>query len=288
MQRNSLIQLEGWVSIIVNTALFILKLWAGIVSGSIAIIADAWHTLSDSVSSVIIILGARFSMKKADEEHPFGHGRAENIATLVVSILLFFIAFSFAKESVLKIIHHEKANFGRIAIIVTIISIVVKELSAQFALWAARKTNAKILKADAWHHRSDALSSIVILVGIYISGKFAWADGFLGILVGILIFYTAYEIFKDSINPLLGTPVSIEVLDEVRKICHDISGEDCHPHHFHIHEYGFHRELTFHVKLTPTESLQEGHDMVTKIERTIGEKLQMSVTIHMEPLEETS
>lgn len=285
MRRENLIQLEGWVSVIVNTALFVLKLWAGIMSGSIAIIADAWHTLSDSVSSIIIILGARFSMKKADDEHPFGHGRAENVATLVVAILLFFIAFSFAKESVAKIIHHEKADFGRIAIIVTIISIVVKELSAQFALWAARKTNAKILKADAWHHRSDALSSVVILAGIYLSGKFFWADGVLGILVGILIFHTAYEIFKDSINPLLGTPVTMEVLKEVSEICKGATGEDCHAHHFHIHEYGCHQELTFHVKLPPYETLKEGHDMVSKIEKEIEKKLEMDVTIHMEPLD---
>lgn len=284
MRRESLIQLEGWASIIVNTALFILKLWAGLVSGSIAIIADAWHTLSDSVSSVVIILGTRFSMKKADDNHPFGHGRAENIATLVISILLFFVAFSFVKESILRVIHSQKADFGKIAIIVTIISIVIKELSAQFALWAARKTNAKILKADAWHHRSDALSSVVILAGIYLSGKFFWADGVLGVIVGILIFHTAYEIFKDSINPLLGVPVTIEVLDKVRAICKDISGEDCQPHHFHLHEYGCHQELTFHVKLPPTESLQEAHDMVTIIEKEIEKQLKMEVTIHMEPL----
>ncbi|MFC2135505.1 cation diffusion facilitator family transporter, partial [Bacteroidota bacterium] len=159
MDSQKLSYTEGWLSIVVNILLFILKYWAGLVTGSIAIFADAWHTLSDSVSSIILIFGVKISVKSADRDHPFGHGRAENIAAIIIAILLMFIALNFVKESVEKLINRESVVFGTLSIIVIVISILGKEGLAQFAFWAGKRTGSQILKADGWHHRSDAISS---------------------------------------------------------------------------------------------------------------------------------
>ena len=176
-KKNRLAYIEGWLSIFTNIILFGLKYWAGIVTGSVAIIADAWHTLSDSISSVIVLIGIKISDKPADKEHPFGHGRAELIASMIIGVLLAIIAFNFVLESIEKLKDHESVVYGKLAIIVTIVSILSKEMLAQYAFWAGRKIKSPILKADGWHHRSDAISSILILIGIFIGKYFWWVDG---------------------------------------------------------------------------------------------------------------
>ena len=235
MDRQKASYTEGIVSIIVNSLLFSIKLWAGIVSGSIAITADAWHTLSDSFSSIIVIAGARLSSRKADKEHPFGHGRWEHIAAIFIGFLLGIIAYDFIKDSIFQFKLRESANFGTIAIVVTIISIVVKEGLAQYAFHLAKKTNNVTVKADGWHHRTDALSSIVILIGILFKNYFWWIDSVLGIIVSIMLFYAAYEIIKESINKLLGEKPDAELIEKIESIINSLYIENLDPHHFHIH-----------------------------------------------------
>ena len=282
---NNLIKQEGWLSIIVNILLFGLKYWAGIVTGSIALMADAWHTLSDSVSSVIVLIGAKVSVKPADKNHPFGHGRAELIASIVIGVLLSIIALNFIQESVDKLRNHQKVIFGTIAIVVTIVSIIIKEGLAQFAFWAWKKTTSTILKADAWHHRSDAISSAIILIGIFTGKYFWWIDGVLGILVAILILYASYEIFRDAVNPLLGEVPDKNLLKKIHEICIRSTDTDIiSAHHYHVHKYGDHTELTFHVKLPGKMNLNEAHDIASKIEATIKSELNIEATIHMEPI----
>ena len=283
MESKKLSLFEGWFSIVVNTFLFCLKYWAGIVTGSIALIADAWHTISDSVSSIVLIFGVKISEKSADGDHPFGHGRAEYIATLIISVLLTLIAFNFIKESFYKLFNRESVVFGSVAIIVTIISILVKEILAQFAFWAARKTGSNILKADGWHHRSDAISSLIILIGIFFDKYFWWVDGVLGIIVGLLILYAAYEIFRDSVHPLLGKKAGKKLINEINEICYEIGGKGFVAHHFHIHDYGKHVELTFHLTFPAGESIENAHSIATNIEKKIRDDLNIEATIHMEP-----
>jgi cation diffusion facilitator family transporter len=146
--RNKYIAREGWLSIIGNIFLFGLKYWAGIVTGSLALVADAWHTLTDSVSSVIVLVGGKISNKPADDEHPFGHGRAEHIAAIIIGVLLAIVAFDFIMGAIEKFGTKEKTVFGTVAWVVTILSIFVKEGMAQYAFWAAKKADSSILKAD--------------------------------------------------------------------------------------------------------------------------------------------
>ncbi len=285
MDRKKAGYIEGVVSIITNALLFILKFWAGVVTGSIAIIADAWHTLSDSISSIIVIIGVRLSAKKADKEHPFGHGRWEQIAALFIAFLLGIIAFSFLKNSILRLFNHETTYFGPIAIIVTIISIVTKELLAQYAFYVAKKTDNLSIKADGWHHRTDALSSVVVLIGILVAKNFWWMDGVLGIIISLILFYTTYDIAKEAIIKLLGEKPTAELIEQIKTMTKNLHEEELHLHHFHIHNYITSRELTFHIKVEGTRTVDEGHAIATLIEERIYKDLGIIATIHVEPLD---
>jgi len=281
--NNQLAYFEGWLSIIVNTLLFILKYWAGIVTGSVAIIADAWHTLSDSVTSIIVIVGVKASNKPPDKDHPFGHGRAEIIGSIIIGVLLSVVAFDFTIESIDRLKGGEGTQFGTLALVVTILSILLKESMAQYAFWAARETNSKSLKADGWHHRSDALSSVVVLIGIFLSPYFWWMDGVMGIIIALLLFYGTYEILKDAISTLLGQDADEELIEEINKLAVQYYAGDLNTHHFHLHHYGNHQELTFHINLDGKMSLDESHEIASRIEKEIKEKLDITATIHMEP-----
>ena len=284
-QTKRLTNIEGYGSVVLNTILFVLKIWAGIVTGSIALVADAWHTLTDSFSSVIIIIGAWFSRQPPDKEHPFGHGRAELITSSIIGMLLAVIAFDFFKEGISKLRAHEATNYGTIAIVATIVSIVVKELMAQYAFWAGRKTGSGMLKADAWHHRSDAISSVVILVGIFFGKHWWWVDAVLGIIVALLIGYAAYEIMRDTIHSMLGEAPDETLLKELNDLSGNLHIKNLKIHHVHLHSYGRHKELTLHIKLEHTNSLKEAHEIATKLESLILKEMDMEATIHMEPVD---
>lgn len=281
--RTKLGNTEGWLSIAGNVGLFVLKYWAGIVSGSVAIIADAWHTLSDSLSSVIVLVGMKISKKPADKEHPFGHGRAELIASLFIGVMLALIAYSFLTESIHRIQDRESAQYGTIGIIAMVASIAVKEGLAQYALWAGKKVNSNTLKADGWHHRTDSLSSVIILIGIFLNPYFWWIDGVLGILVALMIAWAAYTIIRDAVHPLMGEKPPAGLIAKIENTCQQTLGFDPKPHHLHIHRYGEHVELTFHIHLDGALSLEEAHDYIVKLEEAVEENLEMTATIHADP-----
>ncbi|HCC71522.1 MAG TPA: cation transporter [Bacteroidales bacterium] len=285
MERKRAGYLEGIVSIVSNLVLFVLKLWAGTVSGSIALIADAWHTLSDSASSVIVIVGTNLSAKKADNQHPYGHGRWEHITALIIGLLLILIAYIFIKDSVIQYREKESADFGLIAITVTIASIAVKEGLAQYAFYLSRKTDNVSVKADGWHHRTDALSSVIVLIGIMLGSYLWWIDSALGIIISLMLVYAAYRIIAGSVNKLLGEKPGDDLLEEIITIVNSITGQDLQPHDFHIHNYVTHKELTFHLIMDGTLTINKSHEIITRIENEIKEKLDIDSTIHVEPLD---
>ena len=289
MDRKKAGYVEGTVSVIVNTALFAIKLWASIITGSIALAADAWHTLSDSLSSFVVIIAAKLASKKADKEHPFGHGRWEQIASIFIAFLLGMIAFMFLEESVRKFVSKDRsAEFGKIAIIVTAVSIVVKELLAQYAFYLGRKAHNTNVKADGWHHRSDALSSVVVLVGILFAHKFWWIDSLLGFIIAIMLFYAAFEILKEAVTKILGEEPKQKLIDDITNEIKSIYKDDLNIHHFHIHNYISHKELTFHIRLNKDITIGKGHVIASAIEDRILEKFKMSATIHVEPLQDNT
>lgn len=277
-------KLEGWSSIIINSFLFILKYWAGITTGSLALVADAWHTLTDSISSVIVLIGGAISRKPADEEHPFGHGRVEHITAIIIGVLLAIIAFDFVVQAIEKFSSREATVFGTIAWVATIVSIVVKEGMAQFAFLAARKTNSTILAADAWHHRTDALSSVLILIGIIVGKYFWWTDSVLSFLVAVMIGYASFDIIKREIKSLMGEHPSKDVINMITSTAQATSVIPLHVHHIHLHRYGDHTELSCHIKLNGKMTLVEAHEICTRIEKALLTEFGFIATVHPEPI----
>ena len=160
----------------------------------------------------------------------------------------------------------------------------IKESLAQFSFWASKKTGNPSLKADGWHHRSDAISSLIILAGIFAGEYFWWIDGVLGLIVSLLIFYAAYETIKEGTDPLLGETPEDELLKNLKQIAKKSSGLNTHVHHVHMHRYGDHIELTMHIKLPRHTTLENAHQIADDIETEIARKLNIEATIHMEPL----
>ncbi len=283
-KRQYWLYFEGWLSIVLNVTLFIVKYWIGIATGSVAIMADAWHTLSDSLSSVIVLVGAKFSAKSPDEEHPFGHGRAELVASIIIAVLLAIVAFNFLVESISKLYQHESASYNTLAVIIFLISVVVKEGTAQFSIRMGKKYDSKALVADGWHHRSDAIASAMIVAGIYAGKYFWWIDGVLGIIVALLIFYATFDILKQSINPLIGEKPDEETSQNIRLIADRIVGGTYDIHHIHIHRYGSNTEMTFHIRFQSKITFEAAHEIVTRLEKTLRDELAIEATIHYEPV----
>lgn len=282
--KKKLSRQEGWLSIIINLLLFVAKYWAGIVSGSLALVADAWHTLSDSISSIFVLISSRFSHKKADKEHPFGHGRFELVASIFIGVLLVVIAISFIRGGIEKYVDRESANYGWIAIAATVLSVLMKEGLAQFAFWGYRRTESDILRADGWHHRSDALSSIVILIGVFIGRYIWWIDSALSLVVALFLFYTAYDIIRSSISVIIGEQATPEFEQKVRDVAYASVDKDIYLHHFHLHNYIVHKEITFHIRLPNDYTIERAHSITKIIENDIRNKLEIEATIHVDPL----
>jgi len=276
--------IEGLVSIIVNAGLAGAKIWAGILTGSIALVADAWHTLSDSISSIFLVIAIKLSSKKADDEHPFGHGRWEQIGSLFIAVVLGIIAYDFGKQSIDQFMKREKVEYGMFAIVVTIVSIVVKEILAQYAFYIAKKTDNEAVRADGWHHRTDSLSSVIVLFGILFAKQFWWIDSVLGMIIALTIAYATFDILKKSINKILGETPSQELIDAITKEIISFYEDDLQLHHMHIHNYITHKELTVHIRLNKDLTIEHGHEIASAIERFLLDKFDIVATIHIEPI----
>jgi cation diffusion facilitator family transporter len=286
MKARTVGYLEGGVSAVGNTALFAVKLWAGIAFSSVAIVADAWHTLSDTFTSVVVIAGFWLAARPPDRRHPFGHGRAEGIAAIIVGTLLCVVGFSFAIESLSRLRNAEAANFAGAAIMVCLLSAIVKEAMAQFAFWSARRTGAQSLRAEAWHHRTDAISSIVIVAGALFGGDLWWIDGVMGLAVSALIIHAALDILKTSAGPLLGEAPAEQDEEAIREAVRSSVPEDIDLHHVHVHRYGDHVEVTLHIRLPSDTLLGDAHETATTVEEVIRLQTGMEATVHTEPAED--
>lgn len=277
---------EGWTSIVVNILLFALKYWAGIVSGSLALIADAWHTLSDSITSIVVLISSHISAKPADKEHPYGHGRAEVIASVIIGVLMCVVSVEFLREAFVRFQEQRPAMFGVTALVVTGLSVIFKEALAEYALYLGKKHDMMSLEADGYHHRSDALSSVAVLAGIFFSSRFWWIDSALSVIVAIMIGKAAVDILRRSANTLLGRRSEENVIEQVEKVCEEIENNldvRLTPHHYHEHRYGQHTELTFHVFLPGKWSIAHGHEIIDEIEEKLRQRYHIEATIHIDP-----
>lgn len=283
MSKQKSAYIVVWCSIIGNLLLFALKFYFGQKVNSIAMIADAWHTLSDTLTSLVVLVGFWIATKPPDYEHPFGHGRAESIAAIIVATLLGIVGINFFVESISRLGSKPQINFSIASFIAFGISVVAKELMARFSFIVGKRISSESLIADGWHHRSDAVASFLILIGSLFGTTINWLDGALGIGVSILILYATFEIMKSAAGALLGETPGIEFKQKIMQLAKEVNPAITSVHHFKLHSYGDHKELVIDIRLPADMSVHDAHAIANAVEKTVLYKLKIKTTVHVEP-----
>lgn len=284
-QRQSYGMLCGIAGVLFNILLFAGKFIAGSISRSIAITADAFNNLSDAGSSAVTLVGFKMAGTKPDTEHPFGHGRIEYIAGLIVSAAILIMAFELIRDSVVKILHPAETDFSAVTAVILVVSILIKLYMASYNRRIGKKIDSAAMKAAATDSLSDALATMVVLMTTLV-GDF-WnihMDGYCGVLVGILIFFAGISAAKDTLNPLLGQPPEEEFVNDIYRIVTAHKGVRG-IHDLIVHDYGpGRRMISLHAEVAADENILEIHDMIDRIESELKQKLYCEAVIHMDPV----
>jgi cation diffusion facilitator family transporter len=272
-----------WSSISLNIVIFIIKYYAGIEADSLAMIADAWHSLSDSITSVVVLFGYWYANRPADYEHPFGHGRAEPVVAIIVATLLAVIGFSFISNAYSRLLDNVAAVYSNSAIIMFSVTIVIKELMAQASIFVGKKNNSESLIADGWHHRTDAISTVIIVAGAIFGAGLWWIDSAMTFAVSLMLFWVSYEIIKTSANTLLGENPNHQLKERIMGIAKEVNPAITSVHHYRLHNYGEHKELNIDIRLPSEMSVLDAHIIANAVEKSIYFQLKMKTTVHVEP-----
>ena len=284
MYRTKIGVFQGWISVLVNSILFIFKLVIGVMVGAVSVIADAVHTLSDVVSSIVVIWGFKQAEKPADVEHPYGHGRAEYIATLIIAILLCVAGIEFIEASIDRIQNPEQVVAKWWMILILMVTIILKEITARYAEFLSTKIASGTLHADAWHHRIDALSSLLV-VGALIAGKYGYpsSDGWAGLGVALFLIYTGFIIAKDAVDDLIGKPPTSEEVEVIRQIVMSVDGV-LGAHDIIVHSYGHDKFASVHVEIDADETTAVAHDISEEVENKLEKAIGVEPTVHLDPV----
>ena len=275
--------LSGFTGICLNILLFLGKLIAGTVSGSIAITADAFNNLSDAGSSVVTLIGFRLAGQKPDRDHPFGHGRVEYLSGLAVSVVILLMGFELGKTSFQKILSPQPVDFSLLPLIILPVSILVKGWMYLFNRKLGKKIDSAAMMATAADSLSDMASTAVVLLGT-LAGHFfrIQLDGYLGVLVAIFILYTGVSAMKDTIDPLLGRAPDPALVAGIRRLAlapPEILGL----HDLIVHDYGPGRLFaSLHAEVDKDDDISAIHDIIDTVERQIYHELGCEICIHMD------
>ena len=277
--------LSGAVGIVLNLLLSAGKLFAGLMTGSISITADAFNNLSDAGSSVVTLVGFKLAGQKADDGHPFGHGRMEYLAGLLVSLMILLVGVELGRSSIGKILRPEAVDFSLVSTGILAASILVKLWMGQFNRGLGRKIGSAAMAATAADSLSDAVATAAVLAGTLVN-RFAHVniDGWVGLAVAVFILRSGWGAAKDTINPLLGESPDPELVKQLRELVLS------HPqvvgmHDLIIHDYGPGRRLcSFHAEVPQDADILDAHDAIDHIEREIQEKFGIETTVHMDPI----
>lgn len=284
--RRSYGMLCSIVGICLNVLLFAGKYLAGVLSGSIAITADAFNNLSDAGSSVITLVGFKFSGMKPDKDHPFGHGRIEYLSGLGVAMLIILMGFELFKSAAGKILHPEPVETGVLTTAILLTSVAVKLYMWFYNRSVGMKIESEAMKATATDSLSDSVATSAVLISMLVSHYTGMLiDGWCGLVVAVMVLYAGYKAAKDTIDPLLGGPPSKEFVREIRDIV--MSHEEIIGiHDLVVHDYGPGRcMVSLHGEVPANGDLIALHDLIDHIEKELGEKLGCEAVIHMDPLE---
>ena len=277
--------LSGVVGILLNVALSLGKFLVGFATGAVSVTADALNNLTDAASSVVTLVGFRLAGQKADEEHPFGHGRMEYLTGLAVSVVILLVGLEVAKEAVGKIFHPQPVDFSALTAGVLAASVAVKLWMYFFNRGLSRKIKSSALQATAADSLSDAAGTAILLAGL-LAGHFfeLHLDGFLGIGVALFILRTGWESLRDTVDPLLGRAPDPELVRGIREtvLAHpEISGV----HDLVVHDYGpGHVMVTLHAEVDIEGDMAATHDVIDNVERELAQRYRVIATIHMDPI----
>ena len=277
----------GAMGIALNFLLFVFKSLAGVISGSIAITADAFNNLSDAGSSVVTLLGFKLAAQKPDRDHPFGHGRMEYISGLVVSMVILLMGFELIKTSVQKILAPEPVLFRPVILLILIASVGVKFYMAAYNRAIGKRIGSSAMIATAADSLSDCLATLAALLSTVVGHFFSVSiDGWCGVVVACFILWAGINAVKETIDPLLGQPPTQEFVGEVerRVLCHEeITGI----HDLIVHDYGPGRRfISLHAEVSADGDMRALHDVIDTAERELCEEMGCLATIHMDPLEQ--
>jgi len=289
--RKSYGMLCGAYGIFLNIVLFLIKLLAGLVSKSLAILADSMNNLSDAGASIVTVLGFKLSGKKPDKDHPFGHGRFEYITGLFVSFLILMMGIELLKSSVKSVINPTDVEGSVLSVTILAVSIAVKAYMYLFNHKISKKINSSSMEATAKDSLSDMISTFVVLIStvIYMLDITDLpVDGIAGILVSAFILKNGIDSLRETIDPLLGQPPEKELVDEIEKtvMAHKVVNGI---HDLVVHDYGpGRRMISLHAEVNGANNIYDIHDDIDIIENELGTKFNCTATIHMDPIDPDS
>ena len=283
--RSRVGRLSGIVGILCNAILCAGKLFIGTISGSVSITADAMNNLSDAASSIVTLVGFKLAERPADEDHPYGHARYEYLSGLAVAAMVLVIGFELAKTSFQKILHPESVMFSIPLVIVLVGSILVKLWLSLFNTGLGKHIDSAALLATAADSRNDVVSTLAVLVAALVE-KFSGyrVDGYMGLAVAVFIFYSAIQLAKETISPLLGESAS----PELAKVIAEMLSAEPRVLGFHdlmVHDYGPGQRFgSLHVEMDQAEDPLSCHELIDDLERLCLEQHNIHLVIHYDPV----
>ena len=294
MNREKEIYKVTLVGSAVNAILLAFKFVAGIVGHSSAMIADAAHSLSDFVTDLIVLVFVKVSHKPQDKSHDYGHGKYETLAQTLIGIALMAVAIGIIVKGALNIVAWANGEVleapGSLAFWAAIVSIVLKEAVYRYTIIKAKKLNSKAVEANAWHHRSDALSSIGTAVGIggaiFMGQQWTILDPIASVVVGAFIVKTAFSLLKDGIGDLMERSLPEQVEDEILQLAASVPGVT-EPHELRTRRIGNHYAIELHILMDGNITLKEAHDKASEVEDLLRQHYgeETHIAVHVEPKE---
>ena len=283
--RTRIGMLEGWVSTGISLFLCLIKGWLGFISGSVSMLADATNNLTDMGSSLVIALGFQWSRKPRDEEHPFGHGRIEAVATLVLSIALLVVGFEVCKSGVNRLLNPSPVNVPMWVLVVIAITVGIKFWMAVFARKLARLSKSHVLEADAWNHIFDVVCTLLVIVAL-VGARFGYSsvDGWTAIGVSLFILFTGVKFAREAIDILLGTlpdPGEVEAIHTIVDAVDGVLGV----HEIMVHQYGDVKMVSFHIEVDAKLTVIDAHEIAEIAEEAVETRLLWRAVAHVDPVD---
>lgn len=283
--RESYSVLSGIVGILCNLLLFGTKLTIGFISGSMAILTDAFNNLTDCGSSAVSIIGAKMSNRSPDKEHPFGHGRIEYISSLIVSFIIILVGFELLKSSALKLSQPADISLSIVEICLLCATILIKAWMYVYNRFMGKKINSSVLLATARDSLNDCIATLAVIFSAVLAPHTSLpVDGIAGILVSLFIVYGGFTLAKDTIGVLLGNPASKQMVDEITDIILEADGI-CGMHDLIIHDYGPGRIMaSVHAEVPADIDIVSIHETIDNLEQKILVQTGIHIVIHMDPI----